>query len=104
MAGPDAQEGRQVEVPLDPDRQRANADTPGSGVGRHSDGEAVAQGRQQLFDRIRGLVGATQAFGLVRRDRAEVTDATLAAETTGPSDLRLPRCGRAAGSLGASVG
>src|SRR5690606_12742922 len=104
MAGPDAQEGRQVEVPLDPDRQPANADTPGSGAGCHSDGEAVAQGRQQLFDRIRGLVGATQALGLVRRDRAEVADATLTAETTGPGDLRLPRGGGAGGILVAGVG
>jgi hypothetical protein len=86
-----AEEGMQVDVSVKVDAQVADRDTRHRGVGGVSDSQAVAQGAEQLLDRVGGGVRAAERRGFVRGDRREVADRGLAAEGSGPPDLGGPR-------------
>src|SRR5690606_3153997 len=80
---------RQIEVSLDGDPQPVDGDSAGSGVGGDSHCQAVAQGGEELFYRIRTGIGAPESRRLVG-DLLEVTDSALGTKTAGPVDLGSP--------------
>jgi hypothetical protein len=87
-----AEEGVQVDVPVQGNTQVADRNARHGGVRGVAGREAVAQGAEKLLDRVRRAIRAADPERFVRHYRREAADRGLAAEGPGPPHLGGP-CG-----------
>ncbi len=86
----ESEEGAQVEVAFEIDRQVVDLDAERGGVGCVADGEAVAERTQQLFDGVGRGVTAAEGGRFVGWSRRELPNRRLGAESLLPGDRGTP--------------
>src|SRR5579884_413024 len=87
----DAEEGGQIDGPLDVDLELVDRDFAESGLGCDADRDAPADRAEQRLARGHRLVGSAQPFGLVVPVRGDVTRIGLAVQAGDPADARAAR-------------